>query len=356
LVASVRLVRYTPSSAAAALMRRPPGKAIVSIGGRHPLAVYVVTGGAGFIGSNIVARLVAEGQEVRVLDNFATGHRENLAEFSTKIGVFEGNVSDADLLRSAFAGADYVLHQAALASVQRSVGDPVATDRANVHGTLRVLVAARDAGVKRVVYASSSSVYGDVAELPKHEAMTPAPKSPYAVSKLAGEHYCAVFPAIYGVETVSLRYFNVFGPRQDPKSQYAAVIPIFISGIMAGREIQVFGDGEQSRDFTYVDNVVEANLRAAQAKGAAGKAYNVGTGERHTLNELIELLQQLIGRAARVEYGAERAGDVKHSQADIARARADLGYEPQVSFEEGLRRTVQWFRSTESTTFFLVDR
>ncbi len=318
------------------------------------MAVYVVTGGAGFIGSNIVARLVAEGQEVRVVDNFATGHRESLAEFSTRIGIFEGNVCDGDLLRSAFAGADYVLHQAALASVQRSVGDPVATDRANVQGTLRVLVAARDAGVKRVVYASSSSVYGDVPALPKHEGMTPRPKSPYAVSKLAGEHYCGVFPAIYGLETVSLRYFNVFGPRQDPHSQYAAVIPIFINGIMAGRKVQVFGDGEQSRDFTYVDNVVDANLCAVRAEGVAGRVYNVGTGERHTLNELLELLQSLTGRAVRVEYREERPGDVKHSQADIRRARGELGYEPQVSFGEGLRRTVEWYRSTESTTFFVA--
>lgn len=320
------------------------------------MAAYVVTGGAGFIGSTIVARLVSEGEEVRVVDDFSTGHRENLAELEGSMTLFEGSVCDSDLLREAFAGADYVLHQAALASVDRSVADPLATNSANVEGTLKVLLAARDAGVKRVVYASSSSVYGDLPELPKREDMTPMPKSPYAISKLSGEYYCRVFNDIYGLETVSLRYFNVFGPRQDPRSRYAAVIPIFICAILAGEVPRVFGDGEQSRDFTFVDNVVDVNLLAARADRAPGGVYNVGAGERCTLNELLELLQQLIGRRVQPQHCEERPGDVKHSHADVRAAREVLGYQPRVPFEDGLRRTVKWYRERESTTFYLPEQ
>jgi len=308
------------------------------------LATYVVTGGAGFIGSNIVSRLVDDGQDVRVVDDLSTGRGRNLNGLRDAVTVHDGSVCDDDLLLRAFEGADYVLHQAALASVQRSVEDPSETNRVNVEGTLQVLEAARECGVRRVVYASSSSVYGDAPELPKHEGMKPEPKSPYAVSKLAGEYYCRVYTDVFGLDTVSLRYFNVFGPRQDPASQYAAVIPIFVRLMLAGEAPHVYGDGEQSRDFTYVDNVVQANLLAATAQGAGGAVCNVGCGERYTLNDLLELLQELIGRPADAEYGPERAGDVKHSLADIARAREVLGYEPGVAFREGLRRTVQWYR------------
>ncbi len=308
------------------------------------MAVYVVTGGAGFIGSNIVEKLVRAGEEVRVVDNMATGHRENLDCVGDAARLFEGSICDADLLRQAFDGADYVLHQGALASVPRSVADPVATNHVNVTGTLQVLEAARACGVKRVVYASSSSVYGDVPTLPKREDMTPQPKSPYAVSKLAAEHYCQVYNSVFGLETVALRYFNVFGPRQDPASQYAAVIPIFIRCIYEGEAPQVHGDGEQSRDFTFVDDVVAANIQAAKADGAAGAVCNLGRGERHTLNKLLGLLQDIIGKRVEANYGPDRAGDVKHSEADVTRAREAFGYDPQVTFEEGLRRTVEWYR------------
>ncbi len=308
------------------------------------MSIYVVTGGAGFIGSNIAARLVAKGEEVRVVDNFATGHRRNLAPIQSDVLLYEGSVCDRSLLEKACEGADFVLHQAALASVPRSVDDPLATNEANVDGTLKVLLAARDCGVQRVVYASSSSVYGDAPELPKREDMKPAPKSPYAVSKLAGEHYCAAFGEVYGLETVALRYFNVFGPHQDPSSQYAAVIPIFADRLMKGETPQVFGDGEQSRDFTFVADVVRANLQAATAQGAAGAVCNLGCGRRYTLNRLIELLQDIIGSDVEPEYGPERPGDVRHSEADISRARQTFGYDPKVSFEQGLRLTVEWYR------------
>lgn len=319
------------------------------------MAVYVVTGGAGFIGSNIVRRLVEQGAEVRVVDDLSTGRRDNLPRLDEGVTFFEGSVCDDGLLHRAFAGADYVLHQAALASVQRSIENPVATNHANVDGTLTLLTVARDCAIKRVVYASSSSVYGDVPELPKREDMTPMPKSPYAVSKLTGEHYCRTFNDVFGLETVSLRYFNVFGPRQDPHTEYAAVIPIFIRAITEGSPPQVFGDGEQSRDFTYVDDVVAANVLAAHAGGAAGAVLNVGCGERHTLNELLRLLQDLMGKTVEPEYCDERPGDVKHSQADISRARETIGYEPRVSFREGLSRTVDWYQGKQATTAFLVD-
>lgn len=319
------------------------------------MAVYAVTGGAGFIGSNIVRRLVNQGQQVRVIDDLSTGRRDNLAGLEAELTLLQGSICDQDLLREAFAGADFVLHQAALASVQRSVEDPVATNRANVEGTLKVLTAARDCGVRRVVYASSSSVYGDLPELPKREDMTPMPKSPYAVSKLAGEHYCRAFNEVFGLETVSLRYFNVYGPRQDPLSEYSAVVPIFIRCIIEGKAPRVFGDGEQSRDFTYVDDVVSANLQAARAAGAAGAVLNVGCGERHSLNVLLRLLQDMLGESVEPEYCDERPGDVKHSRADIAMAGARIGYRPRFSLEDGLKRTVQWYEGKEATTFFLVD-
>ena len=312
------------------------------------MAVFVVTGGAGFIGSNIVRRLITEGHETRVVDDLSTGHRENLEGLTDAVAFHEGSILDAPLLKKAFAGADYVLHQAALASVPRSVKDPVATNAANVDGTLNVLVAARDAGVKRVVYASSSSVYGDTPVLPKQEDMVPNPQSPYAVSKLAGEYYCRACTRVYDLETVSLRYFNVYGPRQDPKSPYAAVVPIFIRKLMAGEPVAVFGDGEQSRDFTYIEDVVAANIQAAQAPGAAGAVVNLGCGERHTLNRLIAMLQDLTGCDTAPAYADPRAGDVKHSQADITRAREVIGYDPQVSFEDGVRRTFEWYSTQKS--------
>ena len=318
------------------------------------MALYVVTGGAGFIGSNIVQRLVLDGQEVRVVDDFSSGRRDNLAGALAGVAAWEGSVCDRDLLREAFDGADYVLHQAAVASVQASIDDPIRTDEVNAGGTLNLLLAARDCGVKRVVYASSCSVYGDPPELPARDDMLPAPASPYAVSKLSGEHYCRVFNAAFGLETVCLRYFNVYGPRQDPHSQYAAAVPAFICALMEEERPRVFGDGEQSRDFVYVDDVVEANLRAARARGAAGAVLNVGSGEKHSVNELLWLLAKLMGRAVEPEHCDARPGEVRHSQADVSAARRLIGYKPQVSFEEGLRRTVEWYEGKEATTFFVA--
>lgn len=308
------------------------------------MSTYVVTGGGGFIGSNIVRRLVEDGEEVRVIDDFSTGRRSNLEGMEDGIQLFEGDLCDQARLDEAFAGADYVLHQGAVPSVQRSVEDPVTSDRVNVGGTLKVLDAARRASVKRVVYASSSSVYGDKPTLPKQEDMPPEPMSPYAASKLAGEYYCSVYSSTFGLPTVSLRYFNVFGPRQDPKSDYAAVIPIFTRCAIQKKPATVFGDGEQSRDFTYVDNVVQANLRAAQAETEGAVVCNVGTGSRYTLNTLLEMLGELTGGKVERTYDDPRPGDVKHSQADISRAQESLDYEPSVDFEEGLELTLEWYR------------
>ena len=307
-------------------------------------ACYAVTGGAGFIGSHIARQLVADGKEVRIVDNFSTGRPENLEDVSDKIEVFEGDVCDAALLRRAFDGAEVVFHEAAMVSVQRSVDDPMASNRVNVEGTLQVLEAARACGLRRVVYAGSSSAYGDTVELPKREDMTPSPKSPYAVSKLAGEQYCRVYAGLFGVETVVLRYFNVFGPRQNPRSRYAAVIPQFATALLAGKAPTVFGDGEQSRDFTYVANVVEANLGAARSPGVSGRVFNVACGHRYSLNELLDALRRIIGTDVEATYEDPKPGDVKHSLADITPARTLLGYEPVVGFEEGLRRTVEWYR------------
>lgn len=305
--------------------------------------LYLVTGGAGFIGSHIVEELVRRGERVRVLDNLSTGRRENIAPFLEQIELIVGDLCDMETVRQAVEGVTYVLHQGALPSVPRSVANPIASNMANVTGTLNLLVAARDAGVQRVVYASSSSVYGDTPELPKVETIKPAPKSPYAVSKLAAEHYCRVFTQVYGLETVSLRYFNVFGPRQDPRSQYAAVIPIFITALLEGRAPVIHGDGRQSRDFTYVANNVAANLLACTAPGAAGQVFNIACGKRYNLLQLLELLREYTGVDIPPVHDAPRPGDVRHSQADISRAEEVLGYRPVVSFEEGLRRTVEWY-------------
>ncbi len=305
--------------------------------------LYLVTGGAGFIGSHIVEELVRRGEQVRVLDNLSTGRRENIAPFVEQIELLVGDLCEIGVVRRAVEGVDYVLHQGALPSVPRSVANPIASNAANVVGTLNLLVAARDAGVKRVVYASSSSVYGDTPELPKVETMKPAPRSPYAVSKLAAEHYCRVFTQVYGLETVSLRYFNVFGPRQDPHSQYAAVIPIFINALLKGRAPVIYGDGRQSRDFTYVANNVAANLLACTAPGAAGQVFNIACGKRYDLLQLLELLRKYTGVEIAPLHDAPRPGDVRHSLADISRAAEVLGYHPVVGFEEGLRRTVEWY-------------
>ena len=307
--------------------------------------IYLVTGGAGFIGSHMVRTLLERGERVRILDNFATGKREHLVPLAGQIEVIEGDVRYLNNVQEAVAGADYVLHLAALPSVARSVRTPIESNDVNVVGTLNLLVAARDAGVKRVVYSASSSAYGNSATLPKEETMPSDPLSPYAVNKLTGELYCRVFSRVYGLETVSLRYFNVFGPRQDPTSQYSAVIPRFIQAALAGRPPVIYGDGEQSRDFSYVQNAVEASLLACTAPGVAGETINVGCGQRVTLNELVRMIGRLTGRTLEPVYEAPRAGDVRHSLAGIEKAGRLLGYTPSVGLEEGLRRTIAWLTS-----------
>lgn len=311
------------------------------------MALYLVTGIGGFIGSSLARALLARGEQVRGIDNFATGRRDNLAEILHRVDFREGSILDLVAMHQACAGVDYVLHQAAIPSVPKSVLDPVGSNQTNVDGTLNVLVAARDAKVQRVIYAASSSVYGDTPTLPKHEGMTPDPISPYAVAKLASEHYLKSFYRCYQLETVALRYFNVFGPRQDPSSPYSGVLARFITQMLAGQPPTIFGDGEQSRDFTYIDNVVEANLLACRAPRdrVAGKVLNVATGERISLNQTFKLLQELTSFSGEPKYAAERGGDIKHSLADIAKAEALLGYRPHVNFEEGLKRTVDWYRS-----------
>ena len=314
------------------------------------MALYLVTGIAGFIGSNIARELVRRGEQVRGIDNFSTGKRHNLSDLSSQIDFREADIVDLAAMRDAFAGVDYVIHQAAIASVPRSVEDPIASNLANVNGTLNVLVAARDAKVKRVVYASSSSLYGDVPTLPKSEDMAPSPISPYAVSKLTGEYYMRSFYRVYGLETVSLRYFNVFGPYQDPTSMYSGVLAIFISRMLKGEPVTIHGDGEQSRDFTYIDNVVSANLLAcsAPARDVAGKFFNAATNHRITLNQTFEILKKLTGYSGTAKHGPERSGDVKHSLADISLAEKHLGYKPLVMFEEGLERTVRWYQASQT--------
>jgi UDP-glucose 4-epimerase len=307
------------------------------------MAHYLVTGGAGFIGSHLAEELLRRGERVRVVDNLSTGKRSNLAHLSD-VELLQGDLAEADVASAACRGVDYVLHQAAIPSVPRSVADPITSNRANIDATLNVLVAARDAGVRRVVYAGSSSAYGDTPTLPKHEAMPTQPLSPYALQKLVGEQYLQLFTSLYGLETVTIRYFNVFGPRQDPSSPYSGVISLFTSALLEGRRPTICGDGEQTRDFTYVANVVDGVLRACRAD-ASGQVVNVATGGRVSINQLCQTLSELIGVNISPEYAPARAGDVLHSQADISRARQLLGYEPLVSFREGLQRTVDWYRA-----------
>jgi len=311
------------------------------------MATYLITGIAGFIGSSLAHALLQRGERVRGVDNFTTGTRANLAGIQDRIDFQEADLLDLEAVTRACLGVDYVLHQAAIPSVPKSVLDPLGSNRANVDGTVNLLVAARDAKVKRVVYAASSSAYGDTPTLPKHEEMTPNPISPYAVAKLASEYYMISFFRCYGLETVCLRYFNIFGPRQDPSSPYSGVLAKFITQMLAGQQPTIFGDGKQSRDFTYIDNAVSANLLACQAPGAevAGRVFNVATGTRFDLNQTFQILKDLTGFSGEVKYGPERAGDVKHSLADISRAAKHLKYQPEVKFEEGLRRTIAWYRS-----------
>jgi UDP-glucose 4-epimerase len=312
------------------------------------MAKYLITGIAGFIGSSLARGVLAQGDEVRGIDNLSTGKRENLAEILNRIDFREADLLDMGAIQSACQGVDYVFHEGAIPSVPKSVLDPLGSNRANVDATVNVLVAARDAKVKRVVYAASSSAYGDTPTLPKHEDMKPNPISPYAVAKLASEHYMASFYRCYGLETVCLRYFNIFGPRQDPSSPYSGVLAKFITQMLKGEQPTINGDGEQSRDFTFIDNVVEANLLACKrpAEEVAGKVFNVATGQRIDLNETFDLLKKITGYKGEVKHGQERAGDVKHSLADLSRAEKHLGYKPKVNFEEGLRRTVDWYRES----------
>jgi len=314
------------------------------------MSLYLITGIAGFIGSSLANELLQRGEQVRGVDNLSTGKRENISPILDKIDFREADLLNLEAMKQACAGADYVLHQAAIPSVPKSVLDPIGSNRANIDGTVNILVAARDAKVKRVVYAASSSAYGDTPTLPKHERMTPDPISPYAVAKLASEHYLTSFYRCYGLETVALRYFNIFGPRQDPSSPYSGVLAKFITLMLKGERPTIFGDGEQSRDFTYIDNAVSANLLACKAPAAqvAGKVFNVATGRRVTLNETFQLLQKLTSYAGAPAYSAERGGDIKHSLADISLAEQNLGYKPTVNFEDGLRRTVDWYRSSRS--------
>lgn len=308
------------------------------------MAQYLVTGGAGFIGSHLVEELVRRGERVRVADSLVTGHRENLAHVDG-IEFLEGDLAAPDFARRAVRNVDFVLHQAAIPSVPRSVQDPLSSNRANVDGTLNVLLASRDAGVRRVVFAGSSSAYGDTPVLPKHEDMPVNPLSPYALQKVVGEWYLRMFTRLYGLETVTIRYFNVFGPRQDPMSPYSGVISVFATALLENRPPVIYGDGGQTRDFTYVANVVDGVLRACEAPEANGEVINVATGGRVSLNELFETMRRLIGVDVRPVFAEPRRGDVRDSQADITKARRLLGYEPHVTFEEGLRLTVEWYRT-----------
>ena len=309
------------------------------------MKLALVTGGAGFIGSHLVEGLLARGVAVRVLDNFATGRLENLAAVTGKIELLEGDVSNLTTVRSAVRKVDVVFHEAALPSVERSVKNPLESNEVNITGTLNVLLASRDEGVQRVVFAASSAAYGNSPVLPKEETMTAEPLSPYAISKLAAEQYARVFYELYGLSTISLRYFNVFGPRQDPTTQYAGVIAKFITCALEGKPFPIFGDGEQSRDFTYVSNVVDANLLAAEAKLTGAPMMNIAYGERASLNQIVDMLNELTGQNLATQYGPERSGDVRHSHASLKRAKEMLGYAPKVDLLEGLRRTLEWYRS-----------
>jgi nucleoside-diphosphate-sugar epimerase len=312
-------------------------------------ARYLVTGGAGFIGSHITATLLKQGESVRVLDNYATGRVRNQEAFMKlpgQVEIIQVDIRDREAIKQAFQGIEVVFHQAALASVPRSIADPVSSLEVNVNGTHNVLVAARDAAVRRVVFASSSSVYGDTPTLPKHEGMPTAPLSPYAVHKLTGELLCSIFTRIYGLETVALRYFNVFGPRQDPKSEYAAVIPRFLTALLTKEQPIVFGDGEQTRDFTFVENVVQANLKAAIAPEANGQVMNIGCGTRVSLNEVLRIAGELLETKFSADYRPARSGDVKDSLADIQKAQHLIGYEPAIGFSDGLSRTLDALRAS----------
>ncbi len=311
-----------------------------------PGASYLVTGGAGFIGSHLVENLLAGGARVRVLDDFSTGRRENLQPFMDRIEVLEGDITDPATCARAAEGMNVVFHQAALPSVPRSIEDPARSHEVNATGTLNVLLAARDAGARRVVYASSSSAYGDTPTLPKREDQTPSPRSPYAVAKLTGEHYCRSFPGVFDLEAVALRYFNVFGPRQDPGSAYAAVIPLFASAALEGRSPTINGDGEQTRDFTYIENVVLANLLAASSPGekVSGEVFNVGCGGRISINDLWRAIREALGSDVEAVHGPPRPGDVKDSLADLTHLRERTGFEVRVGLEEGIRKTVEWIR------------
>jgi nucleoside-diphosphate-sugar epimerase len=313
------------------------------------MALFLVTGVAGFIGSSIARALIARGDKVRGIDNFSTGKRENLIGLES-IELIEGDLNAAGIAERGCRATNYIFHEAALPSVPRSVENPIESNEANVDATVKLLDAARRAGVKRIVYAGSSSAYGNSPSLPKREDMVPAPLSPYAVSKLAGELYMRSFFHVYGLETVTLRYFNVFGPRQDPASQYSGVLAVFISRMLRHQMPTIYGDGEQSRDFTYIDNVVAGNLLAASAppERVAGRVFNVATGTRITLNETVNILKDLTGYQGQVGYAAERTGDVKHSLADITAAHSDLGYQPKIAFREGLQKTVDWYRSAKA--------
>jgi len=308
------------------------------------MAVYVVTGGGGFIGSHIVEELLRRNEIVRVIDNFSTGKWENIEPFEGGAEIIEADIAEGKNLPRFLEGADYVIHQAAIPSVPKSILDPVKSHHANVNGTLQLLNASREANVKRVVYASSSSVYGDSPTLPKHEGMMPNPLSPYGAQKLFAEIYCQVFSRAYGLETVSLRYFNVFGPRQDSTSQYSGVLALFIPAVLQSKRPTIYGDGLQSRDFTYVQNVVEANLVACTVPGVAGQVFNVACGDRITVNSMLQQINKITGKDIAPIYADPRPGDIKHSQADITRAKEHLGYQPKISFEEGLRNTIEWYR------------
>ncbi|MGH9398232.1 MAG: SDR family oxidoreductase [Terriglobia bacterium] len=308
------------------------------------MALYLVTGGSGFIGSHVVDELLRRGDRVRVLDNLLTGRRQNLDHVRDRIEFFDLDIRELETMRAAFEGVDYVVHLAALPSVPRSVADPITSNAINISGTLNVLVAARDAKVKRLVFAASSAAYGDNPEFPRVETQMPRPLSPYGLTKLAGEYYCQLFTQLYGFEAVALRYFNIFGPRQNPYSPYTGVLTVFISAFLQGKTPTIFGDGEQSRDFTYVANCVQATLLACTAPGAAGKVINVGVGEQFTLNRTVALLNKIMGREVTPNYGPAREGDVKNSLADVSLARKTLGFEPLVRYEDGLKRTVEWYR------------
>jgi UDP-glucose 4-epimerase len=312
---------------------------------RSTMGNYLVTGGAGFIGSHVAQRLCELGHSVRVFDDFSSGKRDNLAEFADKIEILQGDMTDFDQCKTACTGVDMVLHQAAIPSVPKSVENPVASHHANINGTFNILRAAGDAGCKRVIYAASSSAYGDTDVSPKHEEIKPGPLSPYAVQKLTGELYGRAFYECFNLEFIALRYFNVFGPRQDPKSQYAAAIPAFVTAILAGKPPTVYGDGEQTRDFSYIENVVHANVLATQADQTPGVAVNIACGEKVSVNQVIAKINELLGTDIQPNYAPSRAGDVKHSLADISLAKRLIGFEPRVMFDEGLKRAIDYYKA-----------